>query len=248
MAEIRWRKSDEAKARDLIARFNRKVYRQRKKGVVKQPETIRKKEFIEELRRGSRAEYNRRMKSLENYLKRGAEKKYITREGVNITVWEKNEIDRAIRTVNARRRAALEKYQPSTYKGTMGTIERANLRPKKNRIQRVLPSEWESFKKSVEKSAKMSDPAYSAKRYKENLMQAVKNRYGKGTLYEIIKDISPEKLVEFYYNEPLLQIDFIYDPHEAEEVEQVILGRLEELGFSKVLKLNSADIIEIFGV
>ncbi len=231
---VKWGKNDEVKLRNIVKRFNAKVTRVSKKHpeiAYLQPPKISVKGIRETLKGISRKEINWTLKKYENYLRKGAELPYTTKQGVNTTVWQKKEIDRAVRTINARNKALIKKYEPSTYKGTMGTIEQNNLKPRKNRVQQLLPKDWGRYVENLEKQLyRMSDNVRQGI-YMENYLKALDNVLGENnpvTEY-VKKNVSPAQLEEFYYNEPLLQIDYIYSPDEAQEIIKTMLERFSLL-------------------
>ena len=93
-------------------------------------------------------------------------------------------------------------------------------------MENISKRDWAKFIESVEKQAKDSYSYDKIQRYKENLLKGLNNAFGeKGrTLIDLASKIPAETLVEMYYNDPVLQIDFIYDPLEME----VIIESMEE--------------------
>ena len=89
------------------------------------PEKVTYSKYREKLQRP--ADLRVAIHNLKAFTKKGAERIYTTKQGVNITVWEKQKVDRDFRRLNARRRRMLNKYKPSTYTGTMGSIEEFEL-------------------------------------------------------------------------------------------------------------------------
>ena len=117
----------------------------------------------------------------------------------------------------------------------MGTIRENNLKPKQVDINKVKKSDWEKFKESVEKQARDSYFQDKYERYKENFMKGLENAFGeKGKeLQEIAEQIPAEQLTQMYYDDPILQIDFIYDPLEMdvkiEAMTEHLTGYLESM-------------------
>ena len=228
----KWRKSDEVKLKKLVKNFNAKIRRiekNRPEIAPLQPSKENLKALRETLKGMSRVDINYQFKKMENYLKRGAELPYTTKQGVNTTVWEKKEVDRAIRTINARNKALIQKYEPSTTKGTMGTIERNNLQPRKNRINTIQPKDYNKYVSNLFKQVMQSETGRN-ERYKVNFLKAIENIMGENSkLYQVVKNIDSALLTKYYYTEPLLQLTFVYDPKDAEEIENIMIERLEQL-------------------
>ena len=104
----------------------------------------------------------------------------------------------------------------STAKGTMGTIRATNLQDKIFNIERMTTGDWEQFKRSVDKQIMDSYYRDKAELYKQNYLISLERTYGRmgEQLYKRMSEIPADTLVEMYYNDPVLQLDFNYDPHE----------------------------------
>ena len=230
--KIRWRPADEARLARTVNAFNEKIRNIRK--VVPeiaeiQPQTQNVNNLKSFLLQHDRDEFNRTLSRMERYLRAGAEMPYTTATGVNITVWQRDEISNTFRSINAMRKAEMEKYQPSIYKGTMSTIQQNNLRPRKNTIESILPKDWEHFIQQLEAQRLSMASGENYSRYKENFLKAISNSVGEGKLYDIIAEIEPETLTRYYYTDPIVSIAFAYEPREKEEIENLILERLADL-------------------
>lgn len=216
---IKWRESDEKELAKAVRKFNAKRTR-----LLKQipdleeflPAKISTKEIREQIK--TRRDLKNELNSIERFMCKGAEKPIVTKEGIKTTTYEKKEIEIKVRAINARRTAERKRANVSTEKGTMGTIRENNLRPKQVDINKIKKSDWEKFKESVEKQARDSYFQGKYERYKENFMKGLENAFGeKGReLQEIAAQISAERLTQMYYDDPILQIDFIYDPLEMQ--------------------------------
>lgn len=216
---IKWRESDEKELAKAVRKFNAKRTR-----LLKQipdleeflPAKISTKEIREQIK--TRRDLKNELNSIERFMRKGAEKPIVTKEGIKTTTYEKKEIEIKVRAINTRRTAERKRANVSTEKGTMGTIRENNLRPKQVDINKIKKSDWEKFKESVEKQARDSYFQGKYERYKENFMKGLENAFGeKGReLQEIAAQISAERLTQMYYDDPILQIDFIYDPLEMQ--------------------------------
>lgn len=229
MSKIRWREKDESEINKLVRAFNRKAKRAAKKyGAEIQPEAINLRELKKALKEGDRNLYRKTKSKLSSYLVKGAEMPYTTKAGVNITLWQKREIDRAFKSINAKRRAAMRKYDPSIYRGTMHGIQDMNLQPRRNTVQEIQPKTFKKFVENLEKQYLTEDRARQAQ-YKDNYLSALKNVFGENSpLLEKVRAIPADKLVEMYFKSPFLQIDFVYDPLEAKQIENLISENLEK--------------------
>lgn len=216
---IKWRESDEKELAKAVRKFNAKRTRLLKQVPELEeflPAKISTKEIREQIK--TRRDLKNELNSIERFMRKGVEKPIVTKEGIKTTTYEKKEIEIKVRAINARRAAERKRANVSTEKGTMGTIRENNLRPKQVDINKVKKSDWEKFKESVEKQARDSYFQGKYERYKENFMKGLENAFGeKGReLQEIAAQISAERLTQMYYDDPILQIDFIYDPLEMQ--------------------------------
>ena len=111
----------------------------------------------------------------------------------------------------------------------MGTIERNNLQPRKNRVNTIQPKDYKRYVANLFKQVMQNDAGRN-ERYKENFLKAVENIMGENSkLYQVVKNMDSALLTKYYYTEPLLQLTFVYDPKDAEEIENLMLERLEQL-------------------
>ena len=160
----------------------------------------------------SRNDYNKTLKRLQRFLKKGAEELVTTDQGVKTTKYQVNEMRINIRTINSKRARIIKNESPSTEKGTMGSIREMNLRPLKTDINKIKPSMWKQIVEKLDKQT--MDTYYNARDelYKENYIKSFLDAYGPydKKLLERIKDIPAEVLVEMYYYDPNLQIGFNY--------------------------------------
>lgn len=216
---IKWRKTDEQKLAKAVRKFNAKRTRLLKQ-VPELEEFLPQKLNVKDIKNDvkTRRDFNNVINSIERFMKKGAEKPIVTKEGIKTTVYQKRELEIKVRAINARRAAELKKAAPSTEKGTMGSVREKNLSPKKYNLDKIKRSDWDKFVESVEKQSKDSYSAEQYDRYKENFLKGLENVFGeKGqNLINIAKQIDPETLTQMFYDDPILQIDFIYDPIEMD--------------------------------
>ena len=233
---IKWRNTDEKELAKAVRKFNAKRTRLLKQ-VPELEEFLPPKASTKEIRKSvqSRRDLKNELNSLERFMRKGAEKPIVTKEGIKTTVYEKKEISIKVRAINQRRATELKKAAPSTEKGTMGTVRENNLKPKQYDIDKIKKSDWKKFVESVEKQSKDSYASDRYDRYKENFIKGLENAFGeKGSeLIEIAKQIDAETLTQMYYDDPILQIDFIYDPLEMQvkidAMEEHLTGYLESM-------------------
>lgn len=193
------------------------------------PERINVKELSEELRSGTRREFNREMAKLERFLRKGAEMPYTTKSGVATTVWQKKEIDNTFRAINAKRRAERKKLDPSIFKGNLHSIQENNLLQRKNTVQEITPKYWKEFVRNLDYQLEQE---YKDKSniYKMNLLKAISNILGeKSELYNLVSQVVPERIKRFADTSSLISISFLYEPLEPEDIEEYFKSELFEL-------------------
>lgn len=233
--DIRWRKSDREKISKTVRQFNAKITRTLKKHpefAPYLPEKITVKELTEKI--GSRKDFNREVNSLSRFLKRGAEKPYTSKSGIKTTTWERREIGYKVAQINRQRTIERKRANVSTYKGTMGSIQANNLNPKKYNIDKIRPQEWDKFIETVEKQVKSNYSYEKMERYKENYIKGLYNVFGtKGSdIIGIVENIPPDEFTDLFYNDPVLQLDFIYDPIEVDLKIESIIEHFESNGYA----------------
>lgn len=218
---IRWRKKDSKTISNLVRQFNAKITRVSKARpdiAANQPDRINSQNLQKELKQLPRSEFNKRVKSMQAYLKQGAEMPYTTKSGVNTTVWQKNEITRQLQSINAQRRY-IARRTLSKEKGNLNIINTENLRPRKNTIETIQPKNWDDYLKSLRRAEVRRYDRAQLERYKENYLKAVRDLMGENnSLYETVQNLDPEILVDAYYNDPRASISFVYDPQEIDTI------------------------------
>lgn len=234
--KIKWRDADTQHVKQVVQAFNRKIRKVKKTDphlAQYQPSEISYKEMLQTLKNTDRADFNRILGKYSRYLREGAELPYTTQQGVNITIWEKWEIDNTFRAINARRRAARQQAEKlaSPYTGTMYTLEDVEIMPRKNTVQEITPKHWDDFVRALDLSALHSGQTYRQNLYKNNFLAAIENQLGSAgkELAERVKKISPAKLTQWYYTDPLVSIGFTYDQREAKEIVDTMMERIDRL-------------------
>ena len=216
---IKWRESDEKELSKAVRKFNAKRTHLLKQ-VPELEEFLPPKQSVKTLRESikTRRDFRNEINSIERFMQKGAEKPIVTAEGVKTTAYEKKELGIKIRAINARRAAERKRANVSTEKGTMGTIRANNLQPKQVNIDKIKKSDWNKFVESVEKQARDSYSQEKYERYKENFIKGLENAFGESgaELVALAEQIDPETLSQMYFDDPILQIDFIYDPLEMQ--------------------------------
>ena len=110
----------------------------------------------------------------------------------------------------------------------MHGVQDMNLQPRRNTVQEIQPKSFKKFVENLEKQYLTEDRSRQAQ-YKDNYLLALKNVFGdQSPLLEKVRAIPADRLVEMYFKSPFLQIDFVYDPLEAKQIENLISENLEK--------------------
>lgn len=232
---IKWRKQDKQKVTNTVRQFNSKITRLLKKNPALKPylpDRINAKELTKNIQ--TRSDFNREINSLGRFLKKGAETPITTDTGLRTTQWQRKEIGYKVANINRQRTAERKRANVTTFTGTMGTIQKNNLEPKQYDFNKIKPSDWDKFVQNVEKQVKENYFSEKNELYKQNYMTAISNVFNKedsSKLLSIIQNIPAENLIDLFYSDPVLQIDFVYDPLEASVLAAHIENHLNEYGY-----------------
>lgn len=233
MAVIKWRRVDEVKVRNIVRRFNIKiasVSRLHPNLASYQPDKLNANAMIENLRKVSRQEFNRQIGRLERYLRKGAERAYMTRAGVITTEWQRREVANTLRSINARNRAIIKKYNLVPGSGRSEIARYENLRQRANNFERIQPEVFKNYVANLERQASGVDLERKNLIYKENFMQAIKNELGVNSpLYGMVEQTEPSKLADILFSDEIFTLQFVYDPYERQQIENMMIERFLEL-------------------
>lgn len=224
---IRWRASDNKELAYAVRAFNAK----RTKMINKNPlleEYLPPKIEIDSLKQSieTRREYNNKIKSLKRFNAKSAEL-IKTNKGLILTKYEINEVRIKVRAINVRRAYERKRANVSTETGTMGAIENANLKKKSFNINTI--DNWGKYVETVEKQVHQKYYDEKKDRYKANFITALNDMFGSraNKIIDMISELDAETVVDLYYKDPILQIDFVYDPLEMDERLTAIEEHLE---------------------
>lgn len=228
---IKWSKSDQTRLSRAVQKFNAKLTRLGKQNPSLKPylpERINVKEAKNKI--STRNDYNNLLKSIDRFFRKGAAEAVETKGGVKTTKYELNELRIRTRAINTKRRNELRRAEISKYKGNQSVVDANNLRPKVFRPDNMDKRSWDKFVKSTEKQFR--DNYYDEKYelYKQNYIKGLMNEFGeKGkSLINLVEQIPPDEFIDLYYNDPVLDITFIYDPIEQEQRLDNIEKRLND--------------------
>lgn len=210
---------DDSKLKQLVKAFNKKVSDFSHLSFT--PDKIKYSDLKSQIK--TRKDYNVIYGIYSRYLKPGSEKSVINSAGVKVSRWLRNELTYGIMRVNAKRRKTIIERDISTERGTMGTIEDNNLRPRNNPKDTLRSrKQFEKVFNSTLRESLSNFADEKAERYKQNYLKMLKNNFedieGYNELVAIIESKSASELVDAYYIDPVLQLSFFYDPKEKEEI------------------------------
>jgi len=219
-SKIKWRDKDIRELQRVVRNFNQKISRVAKKDPTKAeflPQKISTKAL--QGRIGTRKDFKRELASLQRFSKRGAERIQVTESGLTLTQYEIKEVKNKVRITNIKRAIERKKLDVTEREGVMGQVAERGLRPKAFSLNKSQ-KEWEKFVESLEREISSNFKLEQLEKYKQNYLQGLIDNLGtKGEeLANLLKDVSPEKLFSNSVTNPLLSIDFIYDPLELETI------------------------------
>lgn len=242
---IKWRERDLSELKRVIKNFNAKIARVLKKdpsAAVYLPQRVQFKEAKTSIE--TRADYNKYIKSLMRFSRKGSEKMVVGAGGVVTTKWEKKEVGIKLGIVNQRRARLRKRLEPSTQKGTMGTIRERELDKKPFNFEKKSQKDWEKFKESVEKQARSTYERGKAEQYLKNYGVAA-DRW-MGIMAPLVKymaeKMGAQALYDIYADEPILQIDYEYSQQNVE----FKMGRMLDKFYEQGVILTEAEQKEWF--
>lgn len=213
-AKIRWKHNEKQLLKGEIAKFNAR----RRYAIKKNPDlinflpTLSYKEILNNIT--TRKDLKRILREI-NYSRTKDAFKLVNIGETKTTKWQLKVAKQRLANVNRRRAYERKRANVSTTKGTMGTIEQNNLKPKPFSIP-SSQKEWQKFLESLEKQS--NDKYWNEKdeRYKQNYMTAFANAYGGFSGYvtrltNLFAGLSAYDIVQGMYWSPILNIKFIYD-------------------------------------
>lgn len=231
---MKYSKANNSEMSKVVKNFNAKIDRLIKKGYDSTilPGKIKVSSLKQQI--VNKRDYNRIVNLYRAFSKKGAESIKSNKYGVKYTLWEKNKLKNEIKRLNYQRQKKLEKANPTTNKGTMGSIKERNLNPKKVNLQNITTQK--GFRNVLSGIEKQLSPSYASERaatYKSNYIQAWYVVFGLEGLdiLERITKIPDDIIYNLFYEDPRFQIDFIYDPYELKGKLSQIDNALSRMGY-----------------
>ena len=173
----------------------------------------------------SRGDFNREINSLKRFMEKGMENMITTKSGVRTTKYQLNELNIKKRTINQRRAKIIQEKGVSTYTGTMGSIRSRNLQPLQTDFQKVSKEMWNQIVAKIDRQ--YMDKYYNEQdeRYKQNYLRSLQENYeglpGYKEFYDNVENMNASDVVDMYYADPNLQIEFNYPKDEEEAIQNL---------------------------
>lgn len=170
------------------------------------------------------------LNSLNRIKKKDAFNVISNKEGTFDLKYVLREIGVKLGVINRDRKREMKKLNPSTAKGTMGSIEQNSLRPKKLDFASINPKSWQKFKETVTHQAGFTYKEDKMVQYRENLYKAIDKQlplvgdYFKG----LLDKFSDQVLYESYYDSPFAQLGYVYSKDNENMVMENMIIEFEE--------------------
>ena len=178
-SKISWNDRQVKELQRQVKRFNAKITRTARKS----PELVDflpDKLSVKQLRQTIKTAKDLKLISarVDRAFKNDAFQPILTEQGVRTTKYEVREISLGVQRINRQRAKELAQANPSTEKGTMGTVRENNLQPKRFNPNSIKQSDWDKFVQVVERQSMDSYTDEKIERYKENYLRALQNAFG----------------------------------------------------------------------
>jgi hypothetical protein len=242
-SKIKWRQRDEDRANIEVGKANDKIKRERKrlekKGIDPDylPPLIDVHEYKEQMKKGTRSDFNRNIKHVEKLIEnKQTFKPIISLSGNTVTEWEYTKVKSDVQHINRERRKRKEQImnEPATTRGRdtglkrgeMGDTRAQEYEPKSFNFDKIRSGrEWRKYVESVEKQVR--DSYYSEKNelYKQNYIKAVINvgLPDGDEIISIIEGLDPDTFFKIASSEEQANVDFVYDVVELHARSEIIL-------------------------
>jgi len=238
---IKWRSSDAEKLENEIRRFNAKIYRTKRAHPEMAdilPNAILKKDkklLIKNLKETPRNEFNNLLKSLDRFSVKGAEIAITSKTGNTVTTWELKETKKKFQRSERMKAKELEIIKAINVtsrgeslelkRGEMGSERLNGFQPRTFDFDKIQKgTEWEKFKKYVDKHSSQQNQDKLNALYKENYLLSLDNFGGYADdIKDIINQLPNELMVETYYGEQEATIEFVYTGVDGLQAKEFII-------------------------
>ena len=213
--QIKWRTEDLNRLKKAVNDFNKKIRRlEKEENLLYLPDTITYIDTKNDIT--TRAEYNRRVKALESFMKEGAEDLHITKGGEGLSKWEWQQTLNQKRILENRLNKEIADYDRISpkVKGLMGNPERVQAEATLESIQKIYNLKGAAFNRVKNRVQNLGVKDYDMRRaetFRKNVLQELREiKYkskAKQKLYKALKNV--RNPIEFY--EKVKESDVMYD-------------------------------------
>lgn len=231
---------------NAVRRFNRKLERLAKNpkyGGVILPDRATVSGLKNRV--NNKRDIQRELNRLDRLMKKGAERIVLTETGLFITAYERKEVAIQLRAVNARmtrlRNIANKTKDKRTgmERGLMYGTENPEFRKRINKLDQARnKKELRLFTNEVFNLSNLNYEKERMEKYKRNYIKGIKNEMGKYAkeLIQYVKSIPAKDLVDMYYQDPDMSLQFLYDPSEQSAKYNYMKSRFQE--YFENIKIN----------
>lgn len=227
---MRYSKKDEETLKKKVRNYNAKINRLKKKGYNENllPQKKKLKEEREKAKQGERKDFNSLLKSVDTFLNRGSEEIVKSTRGLQLPKFRLSEIKAKLRKVNNERKKQREKYEnieitDRNKTGVQGMINERSmninkLEDKHFNFKNMSKKDFTYFEKTLNNELETKLEKKN-RIYRENFYKAMENNYNENQyekLKKVIDNISTDILVEKYYTDLNMDLDFHYDESEQQ--------------------------------
>ncbi len=225
---IRWRKNDVRELQNYVRKFNAKITRTEKKNPAAK-EFLPQRLNVRDLQEGitERKDFNNLKRSVDRFMKKGAENITQLANGVTTTKWQKEEWNIQRATINRRRAESARKAKEAP-SGRMGKVEQYANKPLPE-PENIKPGDWQRYVERLEKQAKEAYIIGRREQYLANWVQGLFTEFGDEAAMEILKateGIDRKKLIDAIIDNDALSLGFVYSLVELEDRKERLLAEL----------------------
>ncbi len=237
--KIRWRESDLQELRRIVKNYNAKLKyvteKLQKSGNDEQINALPPKLSVKSLRKSitTRDEFNRTLKEISSFSKRGMETIVTNAQGEQATLYEIKKTEANTRRLNKKRAKEQQKIdeRPVIIDGqprqdVTRMAKQQTLKPVTLTFEKMKPGEFRKFSVYVDRQISGNSDAIKAKAYFENLIQSWYNNLSAENAKKLetkARQLGVDKILKLYYQGfEQVAVSFSYDPtDEADKVESI---------------------------
>lgn len=230
MAKIRWRQSDIDRITNTVRQFNAAITRELKRNpnfAAVAPERLTTKGLKEQIQ--TRQDFNRLINKYQRFYHDKTSRQIVTNaHGVQTTKWQRKETAIDLRVVNAKRAKARKKA--SAEKGTLNAERSMNKRKRIIDFDSIHTQDsWNKIVKSVENESLSRYDRDEKILYYGNYIGAILARLNNPDIAKKVMKKKADSMIDAYYDNPDLQIDYIYSEEDEKQRENIISNELDSV-------------------